>query len=76
MHLRGRSGLGMPLLDLKGNLRDLLGKSVRRSSLEAWLGEIPYVQPVCSIWKREFDPDISSMVSSDSVPRHISLLDD
>jgi len=60
----------------QSDLRDLLRKFVRRGSLEAWLGEIPYMQSTCSVWERGFESRVNSMIPSDSVPMHISLLDD
>ena len=68
----------MLLLDfrVRGDLRDLFRESVRRGPLETRLSEIPHMQPVCSIWKREFDPRVNLMISSDNVPKHINLLDD
>jgi len=60
----------------RGDLRDLLRKSVRRGPLEAWLGKIPYMQSACGVWEGEFEPRFNSMIPFDGVPRHISLLDD
>jgi hypothetical protein len=57
------------------NLRDLLGKFMRCDPLEIGLCEIPYMQPVCSVWKWEVKQWVKPAISTDGLPRHISLLD-
>jgi len=51
MHLSERPGQKFYRQNSKAwdDIRDLLRKSVRRGSLEMWLGEIPHMESVCSV---------------------------